>query len=581
MHSLRKQLVFSTTAVTTVVLAAAGVLLHMLIRDALVRELDQTLVDRARLVAAAVEWERGRPHLELEGLEHGGRIPFDSESLVQIWVGGRLVLSLPRRARLWKPTDLWGTPAVRRSPSAGEASSGGGESPAGGEPFVPSTQAAAFGPTVQWVRLSDGRPARAATLVLRRGGERRRSSEREEWEERRRADERREAERHESEGRAESDEPHRPERSGDAAVRARPSVSDARVSSARTADDRADRFAAVVVARDASFLLTFLRQLRWLLFGVGVLAVGASAASLWLAIRRSLRPVERLATEIAGIDEQALGKKIDVPGVPVELRPVLERLNQLLKRLDEAFQRERTFSADVAHEFRTPLAGLRSLMDVTLTRPRSADQYRQTLQQCRQVTQELERVVQHLLTLTRLDAGQLELHRERVPLRPLLDELWQAFEPTARQRRLEVRWNVEADVQLDTDRALTVLVFRNLLENAVTYCNEGGRVEVEAGRSEGHVVVCVANTGSQIPPEQADQVFARFWRGDVSRSGTGLHSGLGLSLVREAVRALGGQVQVQTELGGVFRVTVTLPLHPASPGGSEQPAGPVPDGRRP
>ena len=315
----------------------------------------------------------------------------------------------------------------------------------------------------------------------------------------------------------------------------------------------------IAIARGTAQVDALLARLRILLAAVAVAAVGVSAGVLWTAVGRGLRPVDRLARQIAALDESALARRIDCESAPAELVPVIECLNRLLGRLEAAFERERAFTADVAHELRTPLAGLRSVMEVATSRPRQAAEYAETIGQCLRMGVQLQRMVEHLLALCRLDAGQMEMLPEPVCLAAAVRDAWQPLAVQAAARNLRVDWRTDEEVSIETDASLLGLVLRNVLENAVVHADEGGQITVEAAADPGGACVRIRNSGSQVPPEQAEAVFDRFWRGSTARTEAAVHSGLGLALVRQAVAAMGGRARVRTVVGGDFEMQINLP----------------------
>lgn len=315
----------------------------------------------------------------------------------------------------------------------------------------------------------------------------------------------------------------------------------------------------LVAARGTEGLQATLSMLKAVLLAVGALALAVSVAILGLTVRRGLGPLKRLAGEIRAFDERDLSGRIEIPRPPAELEPIVSCLNQLLGRVEAAFERERSFSADVAHELRTPLAGLRSTIEVTLSRARERPNYEHTLRESLQITKNMQRLVEHLLALVRLESGQIEVHPEAVRLDEVIHDAWEPLSSRARERRLQVTWRLEDAMEVQTDRSLVTLVVRNLLQNAVDHADEGGSVLVEASRHEGRVNLRVKNSGSLVAKDQVQQVFRSFWRGDEARTNTGLNCGLGLSLVARAVEVLGGEVSVQTAAREDFEVTVRLP----------------------
>jgi signal transduction histidine kinase len=318
----------------------------------------------------------------------------------------------------------------------------------------------------------------------------------------------------------------------------------------------------LVMARDMAQTDALLFRLGMLLASVGLLAVAVSAGVLGLVVRRSLRPVRRLAARIGQLGQENLSARIDSPDVPAELQIVTARLNELLDRLEAAFQRERALSADVAHELRTPLAGLRATLDVTLAKPRTSQDYRKALSDCLRVTTQVQDMVEKLLELARLEAGEVSIELEPVFPNELVRAARESLQEAARSRRLRVECDLGPEQPVVTDSSLLSVIIRNLFENAVEYADEGGTVIVETSARDNLAEIRVRNTGATLSQEEAEHVFERFWRGDSSRSATGVHSGLGLSLVSKITAILGGHVAARSCAGGVFEITVAIPSQP-------------------
>jgi two-component system, OmpR family, heavy metal sensor histidine kinase CusS len=315
----------------------------------------------------------------------------------------------------------------------------------------------------------------------------------------------------------------------------------------------------VVLARDTSAITVPLRHIGLLLGGVSVSAMLVSAGFLWWTIRRSLRPLGRLARQIERLDSEDLSARLPEVDAPLEIEPVIERTNQLLHRLEKAFLRERSMGANVAHEVRTPLAGLRSTIEVALSRPRSSEQQEAALRQCLRIVLEMQAMVENLLLLARIDAGHARGESRPVVLEERLLGSWRPLEATAAARRLQVEWAIGHEARVTTDATLLDVALRNVLENAVEYADRGGTVRIETAARDGGADVLVRNTGSTLRQEDVAHVFDRFWRGAAARSEAGLHCGLGLVLVKEIMGALGGAAEVRSAAGGCFEIALSIP----------------------
>ena len=315
----------------------------------------------------------------------------------------------------------------------------------------------------------------------------------------------------------------------------------------------------VALARDAGDVRIVLDRLRLTLFGVWLASSVVLALVLTWTTRRGLAPLRRLADEAGAMEAAKLRHLMphDAP-VPVEIATVVHALNGLLARLRGAFERERTFVSDVAHELRTPLAGLRATIDVALMTHGSSDAAREDFRRCLAIVEDMQAMVDNLLALARLESGQMPMELGPVSLDEMARECWVGVSESAAARSLAVSWRLGGAVALG-DREKLRIVLRNLFANAVVYADERGSVSIESSVAGGRVSMRVANSGCALAADRSEKVFDRFWRGDSSRSGDGAHCGLGLSLCREIVENQNGTIRARCEPGGEFVVELDLP----------------------
>jgi two-component system sensor histidine kinase QseC len=295
-----------------------------------------------------------------------------------------------------------------------------------------------------------------------------------------------------------------------------------------------------------------------LLIVVGVAATLASLGVLAWLVRMGLKPVDRLARRIGLIDEGQLSARIDPTESPRELSAIVTRLNEMLARLDAAFHREKTMTANVAHELRTPLAGIRSTLEVALSRERDSETSRQVMSECLQICTQTQRLVETLLAMARMEAGKDSIKSERTEVGALLRMAWKPHAELAREREARVLWEVERDLQIETDAEKLQVVFANVLENAAHYVDTGGTITIHGGRSNGRFQFGVSNTGNRLAIDEVSRVFDLFWRGDASRAATGTHCGLGLPLCKTVLERLGGTIHAESTPDGRFVVSVTI-----------------------
>lgn len=304
--------------------------------------------------------------------------------------------------------------------------------------------------------------------------------------------------------------------------------------------------ARLAVASDRGGLDEALGELLWSAAIGGVLLLGAIGLGVPRILGRGLRPLDRLGEEVARIGPDSLSARLPSDAVPDELRPIILRLNALLSRLEQSFERERRFSADLAHELRTPIAELRSAAECAIKWPEarelSAD--RETLAIARQ----MEGIVDRMIALARGEQGQIEVRSADLPLDSLAREAWRPFADRAAVRNLRVRLELPP-ARVRADENLLRSVLHNLYDNAVDYTPAGGEVQVSIDGAPGPPRLTIGNTVDGLEPADVGQIFDRFWRKEAARSARS-HLGLGLSLSRVFAQAMGWTLSADLQEGG-------------------------------
>lgn len=313
--------------------------------------------------------------------------------------------------------------------------------------------------------------------------------------------------------------------------------------------------AVLTLARDTAEIDATLSHLKAVLASLSAAALVVSGAALLLVVRGALRPLDRLARDIESFPEGDLSCRLNAGTGPTELGSVVERFNGLLSRLQDAFLRERSFTADVAHELRTPIAGLLATLQVGRSRRREPEAYEALIDKCLKMTGGIGSIVETLLMLARADAGQLRVKTTRIDLAELIDERWAPVRQRAADRRLNVELAVAWPCEVESDPEQVTMILNNLFDNAVSYANEGGSVCIETVRNGRARDLVVTNTGTGLTDDDAKLAFERFWRGDRNRSGTGVHCGLGLSLCQRLAVLLGLRLSADSR-EGKFRVSL-------------------------
>jgi heavy metal sensor kinase len=286
----------------------------------------------------------------------------------------------------------------------------------------------------------------------------------------------------------------------------------------------------------------------------------AGGGGLFLA-GRAFDPIDRITRTAAEIGGEDLTRRLpdQVVRAPGELGRLAATFNHMLDRLENAFQRQRRFTADASHELRAPLTLLLGQVDVALQRPRSGEEYTHVLRGLREDILRLRRLADVLLALARADARQDLLSPEPLDLGELVQQVVDAMAPSADERQIRLEAQSTPGVVIHGDQARLMQLLLNLVENAFNHTLPGGRVIVSAAPGGNPEMAClsVRDTGCGIAPEHLPHVFERFYRADSARTTGG--AGLGLAICSWIVEAHGGQVEVDSELGVGTTFTVSLP----------------------
>ncbi len=296
----------------------------------------------------------------------------------------------------------------------------------------------------------------------------------------------------------------------------------------------------------------------------------AIAGGLFLA-GRALGPIDRVTRAAASMSAEDLSRRLNMATSADEVGRLATTFDQMLERLDAAFQRQRQFTADASHELRTPLAILMSEADLALKRPRTPAHYRHALATIRANAAHMARLLDDLLALARADAGQERFELEPLALQDLRDDVLAAMAPLAQARGVALQRGADEPLEpisVEGDQTRLTQLLVNLIDNGLRHTPAGGAVTVSVRRDDGRAVLKVADTGVGIPPEHLPRIFERFYRVDAARSRADGGAGLGLAICQWIARAHGGEITVESWPGRGTTFTVCLPL--ASSRGGER-----------
>ncbi|HCX29458.1 MAG TPA: hypothetical protein DHU55_06755 [Blastocatellia bacterium] len=315
-----------------------------------------------------------------------------------------------------------------------------------------------------------------------------------------------------------------------------------------------------VVAESRGVIDEELERMREGFFAaVPIILLLASAGGYFLA-RKSLSPIALMDQQTRRITVENLSSRLEAPNPRDELGRLATTINELLGRLDAAFKEQQRFIADASHELRTPVAVLRGEAEISLERDRPANEYKDSLKLIGEEAERLSRIVEDLFTLAHQPVESYSLAKEPLYLNEVIAECVRAARVLATRKGLLLNTGALSEVSLLGDEELLKRMLLNLLDNAVKYTPEGGRISVALERNGHFARISVTDTGIGIPMEDQSRIFDRFYRVDKPRSRALGGAGLGLSIVRWIVDAHGGSLALESEIGRGSSFFVTLPL---------------------
>ncbi|MGA2729239.1 MAG: heavy metal sensor histidine kinase [Terracidiphilus sp.] len=276
--------------------------------------------------------------------------------------------------------------------------------------------------------------------------------------------------------------------------------------------------------------------------------------------RHGIRPVEEIAATARRITSTNLRERIESEGYPSELAALAGTFNEMLGRLEESFERVSRFSADIAHDLRTPVNNIRGEAEVALARPRTAGEYRDVLESSLEEAVRLSELIGDLLFLARAESPLTEVHREDVNIGELLTTVRDYYEASANDAGILLVLNDVAEpLNAELDRSLMLRAVSNLVSNSIAHTPPGGIVTLAASDEDAAMRIAVSDTGVGIPADALPRVFDRFFRVDPSRSKASGGTGLGLAIVQSILALHGGSAEITSQLGRGSRVTLRVP----------------------
>lgn len=295
-----------------------------------------------------------------------------------------------------------------------------------------------------------------------------------------------------------------------------------------------------------------------------ILVLMLAGAGGWILARRALRPVVETTTTVKSITDRNLHERLPEPQTNDEIGTLIQVFNELLARLDNAFETQRRFTADASHEICTPLTILKGDTEVALLERRTAHEYETLLRSNLEEIERLSKLTTDLLWLARSDAGEQEVEEELLFLNDLAADVFKRLKQVADEKGVQMSFNSSEMVLSVGDQVAIQRIIFNLVSNAIRYTERGGRVKITLGYTSDKMARFeVADTGVGIPPEALPHIFDRFYRADNARAAEPSGSGLGLAICQTIAATHGGRIEVESRQGYGSRFTLILPASAA------------------
>lgn len=307
-----------------------------------------------------------------------------------------------------------------------------------------------------------------------------------------------------------------------------------------------DRTYTLLIALSIDFHLHYLDELKRNLMMIAAVISLLIIGIVLIAVRKGHQPLRNVSMKIKNITSENLDVRLEPERVPIELEQLVVSFNQMIGRIEDVFRRQANFSADIAHEIRTPITNLVTQTEIALSQPRSVKELEDVLYSSLEEYNRMAKMVSDMLFLAQADENLLVPERMLLDLQTETLKVFEFFEAWAEER--EVRLNfVGTSMLIEGDPLMIRRVINNLLSNAIRYTPRGMSVTVQATQHNDTIVYSVENPGTPIPAEHLPRLFDRFYRVDPSRQRKGENSGIGLAIVKSIVRAHGGRIRVTSD----------------------------------
>lgn len=313
----------------------------------------------------------------------------------------------------------------------------------------------------------------------------------------------------------------------------------------------------VIVAVATDFHLHFLNKFHhtlWLMVICGIAIMGLLG---WIAVRHGHRPLHRIVEQVSRVSANELNTRLDPDSVPIEIKELAISFNDLLQRMEEAFNRLSNFSDDIAHELRTPVTNLMTQTQVAISQARSVEEYQEILYSNVEECERMAQMINDMLFLAKADNGLTPPNAEEIDLTNEIRNLFDYYEALAEEQQVSLK--LEGSSHIKGDRLMLRRALNNLISNAIRHTAPNNAVTVRLDTKNNKTYITVQNPGTPLTPEHLNKIFDRFYRVDPSRQRSGEGAGLGLAIVKSIVEAHGGEITATSDESGT-QFVISLPI---------------------
>ncbi|WP_146255656.1 cell wall metabolism sensor histidine kinase WalK [Petrotoga sp. 9PWA.NaAc.5.4] len=314
----------------------------------------------------------------------------------------------------------------------------------------------------------------------------------------------------------------------------------------------------IIIGRFIDEINDVLSRLQMILISTGVLVTLLGGIGGLFFANRSLKPVDKIINIAQNIEENNLNERIEIKSED-ELGRLAATLNQMISRLEKAFEQQKQFTADVSHDLRTPLSIIQAEASLSLNKDRSAQEYRKSLELIQEEVLYMSNIIDKLLFLARSDNKTQLYNFAQTELKDLILEVMRKVEPLYKKKGLDLKINKLEDLVVKGDREKLKEALLNILDNSLKY-TEKGTVSISLFKKSAFAVLSISDTGQGIPEQNLPHIFDRFYRVDKARTHSEKSTGLGLAIVKEIVEAHGGKIKVESKVGEGSTFSIFLPL---------------------